>query len=180
MSNEIWKDVRGLESKYQVSSAGNVRSLDRSVPNRWGTLRPVRGRILKQGKTKQGYHYVLFSVWGKDRKYFIHRLVAGAFIDNPRYYPQVNHLDGKKSHNDASNLEWTTCQQNCHHALENKLYVTAKGVDAGNAKLTDEIVRDIRKQAKKGIYHHVLADKYGVGRKAITKIVNLQRWKHVV
>ncbi len=180
MDREIWKDVQDFEGQYQVSTTGKVKSLDRFVPNRWGTLRPIKSRPLVQGKTRQGYHYVLFSQNGKSKKFFIHRLVAAAFIENPDYLPQVNHLDGKKSNNRADNLEWCTCQQNCHHALENKLYVTAKGSDAGQAKLTEDIVRDIRKQAATGIWHKTLAAQYGVGRKAITKIVNNQRWKHVI
>jgi hypothetical protein len=180
MNYEMWLPVEGYESQYQVSSTGRVRALDRFVPNRWGTLRPIKGRILKQGKTRQGYHYVLFSKDGKSKKFFIHRLVAAAFIENPDYLPQVNHLDGKKSNNRADNLEWTTCQQNCHHAVKNKLYETARGINQGHAVLTDDIVRDIRKQAASGIWHKVLAAQYGVGRKAITKIVNNQRWKHVI
>jgi hypothetical protein len=177
---ETWTTIAGYEEQYQVSNLGNVKSIDRYCMSRWGTPKRIKGQMMKFFKSPQGYLQVLLCKNGKEKKFFIHRLVAMSFIDNPNNYPQVNHIDGNKSHNCIENLEWTTSQQNCHHALENKLYVTAKGSDAGNAKLTEDIVRDIRKQAANGIWHKTLAAQYGVGRKAITKIVNNQRWKHVV
>jgi len=177
---ETWVPISEYETQYEVSNLGNVKSVDRFCASRWGTPRRVKGRMMKLFKTPQGYLQVLLCRNGMSKKFFIHRLVASAFIANSHNYPQVNHLDGNKSHNSVENLEWNSCQQNCHHALENKLYVTAKGSDAGQAKLTEDIVRDIREQAAVGIWHKTLAAQYGVGRKAITKIVNNQRWKHVV
>lgn len=180
MTTEEWKEVSGFEGKYQISTTGLVKSMDRFVPSGFGSERPIKGCLIKQGEHPQGYRYVLFSDCGKSKKFLVHRLVAMTFIDNLNYYPQVNHLDGNKSNNDICNLEWVTAQQNCHHAIANKLYVNAKGINCSNAKLNDDIVRDIRKQAASGIWHKILAAQYGIGRKAVTKIVNLQRWKHVV
>jgi hypothetical protein len=180
MTIERWLPISGYESQYEISNWGRVKSLERTCKSRWKTPRHVKGRMMRQNETKQGYKYILLCQNGKKAKFFIHRLVAMAFIYNPKNHPQVNHIDGDKAYNFACNLEWVTAQQNCHHALENKLYITAIGVDAGNAKLTEDAVRDIRRQAENGIYHRTLAEQYGVGRKAITKIVNRQRWKHIV
>jgi len=177
---ERFVPITRYEGMYDISNFGRVRSLDRFCRNRWGTQRPVKSRIMVIGQTKYGYKQILLAKEGKSVKFFIHRLVAIAFIENASDYPQVNHLDGDKSNNCATNLEWVTSQQNCHHALENKLYEVARGEATGHAKLTENAVRNIRTQVANGIYHKVLATQYGVGRKAITKIVNRQRWKHVV
>jgi hypothetical protein len=48
---------------------------------------------------------------------FIHRLVAKTFIENPNNYDQVNHIDGNKSNNCISNLEWCNYTQNKLHAV---------------------------------------------------------------
>lgn len=110
---------------------------------------------------------------------YLHRIVAIAFIENPLNLPQVNHIDGDKLNNCASNLEWLSASDNCRHAIEEKLYVTAKGESAGNAVLTEADVLEIRRLAAAGVMQKDIAKNYSVKRQAITKIVNRQRWKHV-
>ena len=56
---------------------------------------------------------------GKDEK--VHRVVAQCFIPNPMRLPQVNHIDGNKLNNNASNLEWVTQSENIQHAYDNGL-----------------------------------------------------------
>lgn len=51
-----------------------------------------------------------------DKTYVLHRLIASLFVPNPDNLPQVNHIDGNKENNKASNLEWVTIQQNCLHS----------------------------------------------------------------
>lgn len=74
------------------------------------------GRVIKQ--QVGGLGYVRVELWenGKGRKYLVHRLVAQAFIPNPERKPQVNHIDGDKSNNKISNLEWVTQSENQIHA----------------------------------------------------------------
>jgi hypothetical protein len=103
---EVWKDVPGYEDLYQVSSYGNVRSLDRYVNSRNGSRKPVNGQILKQEKTKSGYLQVPLSKCGRHKRFKVHRLVACAFIGNPLNLPQVNHKDENKLNNHVENLEW--------------------------------------------------------------------------
>lgn len=103
MNEEIWKDIEGYEGIYQVSSFGRVRSLDRIVVMRNGRKRPTRGKMLKERPTYNGYVRVQLRA---DNDYYIHRLVASAFIPNPDNLPQVNHKDENKRNNRADNLEW--------------------------------------------------------------------------
>ena len=55
-----------------------------------------------------------------DRKkdYYIHRLVAQAFIPNPNNLLEINHIDGNKKNNCSINLEWVTRSRNNKHAFE--------------------------------------------------------------
>ena len=74
--------------------------------------------ILKTNKNKKGYLYVVLSKNGKSKIVRIHRLVAQTFIPNLQNKPQVNHIDGIKSNNVVSNLEWCTNSENQKHAFK--------------------------------------------------------------
>lgn len=82
------------------------------------------GKILKPFKNMGGYLHVVLYNNGKGKNCRIHRLVAEAFIDNPNNLPCVNHIDGNKLNNDATNLERCTYSENTKHAYDNGL---AKG-----------------------------------------------------
>lgn len=176
---EIWLPVHGFEGFYEVSSDGQIRSLARVVKSRWGTDKHIRSVLKAFGKNSQGYQTVHLYRDGKCNKFYAHRLVAAAHIPNPYDLPQVNHIDGNKKNNTASNLEWCTASENCQHAVKEEIYRSAKGEQIFGAKVTEDAVRTIRLLASTGVMHKVLAAQFGIGRKAITKIVNLQRWKHV-
>ena len=111
---EIWKPVKGYEGLYEVSSEGNVRSLDHvstfTKDGKQGTaLR--KGRLLKPVKRQHGYLGVM--LYGKGghktrgfKTFAVHRLVAEAFIPNPNDLPEVNHIDEDKTNNRVENLAW--------------------------------------------------------------------------
>lgn len=104
---EIWKPIKGYEGIYEVSSYGRVRSLDHlsSLGER------VKGRVLKSHTAGRGYLSVGLHN-GKKKDFYIHRLVASAFIPNPDNLLQVNHKDEDKTNNHADNLEWCDLQYN--------------------------------------------------------------------
>lgn len=85
---EIWKPVIGFEGLYEVSSLGNVKSLERN-----GTSKG--GKVL--AKVSDSYGYYMCKLRNKKviKMPKIHRLVAQAFIPNPDNKPQVNHIDGR-------------------------------------------------------------------------------------
>lgn len=114
---EIWKDIAGYEGLYQVSNVGRVRSLKRSVfvrnRNKYKTL---KGSI-KTGcyELKNGYHVVSLYKDGIGKRFFTHRLVAVAFLENPLNLPQVNHKDENKKNNSVDNLEWCDAKYNTNY-----------------------------------------------------------------
>ena len=101
---EVWKDIQGYEGLYQISSLGNVKSLNY---NRTG-----KECILKYGINTNGYLIVVLSKNGKGKTFAIHRLVAQAFIENPENLPCVNHKDENKTNNCVNNLEWCSYEYN--------------------------------------------------------------------
>lgn len=70
------------------------------------------------------YKTVAATVDGKQKHYYVHRLMAEAFIPNTENKPQVNHIDGNSLNNDISNLEWVTASENTQHAYDNGLIET--------------------------------------------------------
>lgn len=132
---EIWKDIEDYKGKYQVSNLGRVKSLK---DNHGG----YREKIMILSKEKKGYLVVGLCKNNYQKRYKVHRLVALAFRDNIDHKEQVNHIDGDKTNNMVSNLEWVTCEENVHHAWNNGL--------AYNSKMPEETKNKIR-NANKGI-----------------------------
>ena len=109
---EIWKDIQGYEGLYKISTHGRVYAYSKPKFNGF-VYYNHEGRFLKLSDNGVGYKYVrLLDKEGKYKKYYIHRLVASAFIPNPDEYPQVNHKDENPGNNNLENLEWCTQKYN--------------------------------------------------------------------
>jgi hypothetical protein len=115
MNKEVWKDIPWANGEYMVSSFGRVLALPRVV-NFGCQVRTTEKKILSQISNGHGYFYV--NIYGK--KYYVHRLVAEAFIDNPLDLPQINHKDENRSNNCADNLEWCTAKYNANYGSHNE------------------------------------------------------------
>ena len=139
-----WRDVVGYEGLYEVSDEGDVKS--------------------KRGLRKQNYsHKGYLCKEGVAKYYFVHRLVAEAFVDNVDNKPYVNHIDEVKDNNNISNLEWCT-------SAENKQY---------SSKLTPDIVRGMLFDFYYGLTNVEIAARYGVRDSAISRIRTGNRWSSV-
>lgn len=111
---ETWKDLPGHEGEYQVSNLGRVRSIQREICNRI-SCRIIPERILKLSVHNNGYQTIHLRKEGRRVKYFIHRIVAMAFLPREEIYIEVNHKDKNRLNNTLENLEWCTHLENCEH-----------------------------------------------------------------
>lgn len=161
------KDIEGYEGLYQVSEDGRVYSVR-------------RGKCLSPCLDSYGYPMVVLCSNRVRKTTRIHRLVAQAFIPNPYDKPQVNHIDGDKTNNLVSNLEWVTSDENVLHAVQSGLI--RSGVDHGSARLDDDVVRRIkimRRDTGLGAIRIKRALGLGVHVHTIHKIISCQTWRHV-
>lgn len=102
---EIWKEIDGFDGDYMVSNLGRVKSVRRNI-------------ILRQS-IRNGYERVTLCANNSQKDYYIHRLVAHAFIPNPNNYPIVNHKDENRTNNRVDNLEWCTRKYNASYGTRN-------------------------------------------------------------
>lgn len=124
----------------------------------------------------------------QDKKsYRIHRLVAEHFVPNPHNKPQVNHIDGNKLNNSASNLEWSTNEENQSHAIETGLWngisqkISQRQMGEGNSrsKLKESDVLDIYQRLHRGESVCSIAQIYGVNHANICAIKSGKSWKNL-
>ena len=139
---ETWKNIKGYEGLYQVSSMGRVKSLERTIIKKDGRKQTVKERILKGTPDKDGYLKIgLSGSTGKQKWFQVHRLVGEAFIQNPDEKPQINHINEIKTDNRACNLEWCTCKQNINHGSRNERAAKALGKPVGQYELDGRLIK---------------------------------------
>ena len=136
--NEIWKDIPGYEGYFKVSNLGNFKSLDRIVKYKNDGTRVYPGKPLKVEQMQDGYCRIVLMKNSIKKRYMCHRLVAETFIPNPNNKLFVNHINGIRSDNSVSNLEWCTQEENEQHSIK-VLGKTMKGKTASKKVYCKEL-----------------------------------------
>lgn len=151
---------------YELSMDGTVRN-------------SITGKILKPNLHHQGY----YNIWlrnGRCKKVvLIHRLIAEHFIPNPDGKPFINHIDGNKTNNTISNLEWCTSSENAIHARRLGMCADNRGSRNAAAKLTENQVLNIKCLLKMKMLMKDIAKLYNIGITQISYIKLGKSWKHV-
>lgn len=169
---ELWRDIKGYEGYYQISSLGRVYSVPRKgKPN--GAIRKTRVR------KSDGYVDVnLCTPETGTRRHTVHLLVARAFLgDAPEGY-EVSHEDGNRSNPRLSNLRYRTHAENV--ALAEVHGTKVFGERVGKAVLTDEEVQEIKIRLRAGRDRYIdIAADFGVSKGTIQSISNGRTWNHI-
>ena len=74
-------------------------------------------KLISLGKIRKGYMQVNLRKNNKNNRFYIHKVLAEAFIPNPENKPYINHIDGNPSNNSLDNLEWCTASENLKHSF---------------------------------------------------------------
>lgn len=164
MNNEQWKPVANYVGIYEVSDLGRVRSVDRVTSNG----KRISGKILSPAISD--YARILLLKDKKRVAAYVHILVADAFVGKRIEGHVVNHIDGNKLNNSASNLEYVTQKENIHHAIDSRLITY---------KLTLSQMNKIR-------YLHVsgnkdaddIANEFGISRGVVVDVLMGKRYAY--
>lgn len=161
---EVWKPVVGWP-QYEASSEGRIRHAHtHRVRTPWWNARFNGYQLTLGGRVRY-------------RTYFVHQVVALAFLgDCPEGY-EVNHIDNDPRNNRAANLEYLTHHDNMRHAARQGRM--ARGERARAGKLTEAQVREIRAKYQRGVRGkgaRVLGREYGVSAQSIDMIVKGLHW----
>ena len=135
---------------------------------------------MKQCDTCNGYKRVALSKNKKVKFYYIHRLVAITYIDNPENKPFVNHIDFNTTNNLVSNLEWCTPYENVYHTIKHNRHINPplnEGINHPKAKLKKEDVINIRKLHECGFNYVQISDILKVKKDNIGRVIRGQSYK---
>ena len=183
--NEYWLDIPNYKGYYQISNYGSVRSLDRIIKDKNGKTQAIKGKVLKLRINSGGYHCVGLSKNGNKATFSVHQLVAQTFIPNPDNKRTVNHINGIKTDNKISNLEWTTYSENLFHAYDSGLRtpISLKSIGQKNykCKLKPEQVIEIKRLLTAGnLTHQEIANRFGVSISTVGSIKRNKSWSYIV
>lgn len=175
-----WRLIKNYDN-YKVSSDGEIKSVSGICFVQGNYHEYKRNRLQKPHENKFGYLRVSLSINNSPKEFLIHRLVAGAFIENPLNKPCVNHKDGNKHNNSVNNLEWCTYSENTRHAISTGLLRHAHGEQKPkSSKLKESQILEIYKLNRLGnLYHREIAEIFKVSRKCIGDILIGRNWKHL-
>lgn len=155
-----------LWSKQEQFSQHGLRGIQTRISQEW---RLVDGTTRTSGYIQVGLH---------GRVVRLNRLIAINFIPNPSAFPEVQHKNGKRNDNRASNLKWGNQKHNADDRREHGN--NCIGEKSPHAKLTDDSVRKIREMRLQGVALVKLAEMFSVSKKLILLVCQRKIWRHVL
>ena len=165
---EIWKPIPGIFSdRYSVSNLGRAKSEKNSGV-----------RILKSCCGSNGYPKLTLCIDNTMYNFSVHVLVAELFIGDRPSGCDINHINGIKTDNKVSNLEYVTRKENIQHSHMLGLQ-TQFGEGHHLSKISETDVVKIREAAKRGETMTKIGANFSISRTAATLVVKRKTWKHI-
>lgn len=180
---EQWRPIPGFEGHYQVSSFGNIKSMDRIISQKSSSGKSMdriwRGQKIKQfRRCNGGYVGCNLSFNGKKTLYTIHTLVLKAFAGDRPCNMEGAHLNGIKTDNRISNLKWVTRKENQFHRIAHG--TDCRGEKNPSSRFTVSDVIEMRRLVRSGVKQVVVAKQFKTGQPVIQGIVARKTWRHVL
>ena len=138
---EVWRDIVGFNG-YQVSNLGNIRSLNYNGTKNVRVLKP------SLSGPNRGYKSISMQVADKVVRRNVHRLVAKAFIPNPKNLPEINHIDEDGTNNKVNNLEWCDRKYNLNYGNRTQKFSDSKSIPILQLNLDGTLVKEWKSQAE--------------------------------
>jgi hypothetical protein len=156
LANEVWKSVIGYEQYIEVSTFGRIRSL--------------RTNRFLSSTNGSGYVVVNLKITGRLHGFYVHRIVAQAFIGQIPKGARVHHINGNRRDNKVANLR--ICSSSEHSILHGLI-----GEGHPRAILTEQTVREIHRRVSTGESEVNVALSFGIRQNRVSDIVLCKIWK---
>ena len=154
------KDIKGYEGIYEIEG------------NRVFSLKCGKVMEMTPQTLVSGYQQIGLTKNGVRTFYYLHRLVAEAFVPNPDNKPEINHINGDKSDNRPENLQWATKSENIKHSYDRGLRKVLKGENHGRAVLKDSQILEMFRLEEEGMSKKDIAKYMGCSLPYTYRILN--------
>lgn len=171
----IEKIIEGFPH-YAIANNGNLISLPRAVRVNGG-IRLFDKSVLEGGLSNSGYRCAVIYNTELEIKATVyhHKLVANYFIcKRPSLNHVINHKDGNKQNNSATNLEWITWQENRLHAIYvlGKIPKGTRGLAHSSCLKTQEMLKVIKRLSVGGFSNREIAKELHISHTFINSVLN--------
>lgn len=177
---EVWREIPEFEGRYEASTMGRIRSLERRLPRlyhgKWASVLVKGGVLCPMIDRRADRAYVGLRHDGVKKRFLIYRLIALTFVANPYGKTTVNHRNGVKCDDRAVNLEWATYQEQNDHS-RNVLGYKNTGVTNRCSKLTWNDVDDIRILHSYGPSSGKIARLFGISQANASRVIRGVLWR---
>jgi len=172
---EHWKMVDGYEGMYQVSTSGNVRSLDRIIETSRGVKQRRQGVVLRPRINQEGYRKVTLYKQGRGERFYVAELVAKAFLDSEATHDRVIRADGNRLNDQIDNLTVKPSVSQTYASLLDEF----ESLLSQHIDLSPRQIRDIRYRYQAGQSIRRLAMAYQVTENRIRNIIDKKEAQYI-
>lgn len=176
-----WTQIPDWNGWYDITESGDVRISPTAPPNLYARRQP--GDLIQAHYGRDGGYLRINlkdPVTHKFGSHHVHRLLMRAFRPTEGWEElQVNHVDGERTNNTLSNLEWCTQHENLRHAWKHGLrsrpdrsiLTAAQASEIRAFRATDEGMKTPMRE---------IGARYGVTSSAVWRVIHNKNWKHLL